>query len=177
MLSYLKTFFVTPPPTAVEQKQAAEKCENNFDFNGAIEKYKIAAEMFENMEAIASFSVCLISAARLLVTLEKYKEAIELFERVALKTKYNSLLKWSNATHLFHASLCGLMLNSLEMDKYEEMILHTSFKNSRQGEFLTKLIGAIENTDYQLFTQVFKEYDLTTWEASILLKLESKLFS
>lgn len=178
MLSYLKTFFVTPPPTAVEQKQAAEQCEKNFDFNGAIEKYKIAAEMFDNMEAVSSFCTCLVSAARLSVTLEKYKEAAELYERISLKTRYNSLLKWSNTKHLFHASLCRLALNNLEMDKYEEMLLHTSFKNSREGKFLIELIEAIENSDIQLFTDVVKEFEtitkLSMWETSLLLKIKTK---
>lgn len=178
MISYLKSFIVTPP-TAVEQKQAAEQCETNLDFVSAIEKYKTAANLFDNMDALASFSTCLVNAARLSAQLENYHEAIEMYERIVSKTMNNSLLKWSNRDHLFCASLCRLVLNNLSMDKYEDMLLHISFKNSREGMFLHELISAIENSDLDKFTDAVKEFDsitkLDSWKVSILLKIKNQI--
>lgn len=180
MISYLKSFIVAPPSlTAVEQKRDAEQCETNLDLVSAVEKYKIAANMFDNMDALASFSTCLANAARLSAQLDNYKQAIEMYERVVTKTQHNSLLKWSNRDHLFCASLCRLVLNNLSMDKYEDMLLHTSFKNSREGKFLVELISAIENNDIDMFTEAVREFDsitkLDSWKVSILSKIKNQI--
>jgi alpha-soluble NSF attachment protein len=179
MISYLKSLILPPTLTAVEQKQAAESCERNYDLVSAIEKYKIAADMFDKMDSIASFSTCLINAANLSVQLERYNEAIELYERVALKTRHNNLLKWSIEDYLFCASLCRLVLNNLEMDKYEDMLLHQSFKECRQGKFLVELISAIENNDVDMFTDAVRDFEsvrkLDPLKVTILSKIKNRL--
>jgi alpha-soluble NSF attachment protein len=167
---------------AKQQKEIAELCEKELDFEGAIEEYKAAADMFDGEDATSSSNACLLKVALFSAQLERFKEAIEIYEKISAKSIDNNLLKWSVKDYLFRAGLCHLALGDFvgakrAIDKYEEM--DQSFASSREGKFLREVLDAVEKYDVESFTNAVVEFDsitkLDSWKTSVLLKIKNQI--
>jgi alpha-soluble NSF attachment protein len=167
---------------AKQQKEIAELCEKELDFEGAIDEYKAAADMFDGEDATSSSNACLLKVALFSAQLERFKEAIEIYEKIAAKSIDNNLLKWSVKDYLFRAGLCHLALGDFvgakrAIDKYEEM--DQSFQSSREGKFLREVLDAVEKYDVESFTNAVVEFDsitkLDSWKTSVLLKIKNQI--
>ncbi len=167
---------------AKQQKEIAEICEKELDFEGAIDQYKAAADMFDGEDATSSSNACLLKVALFSAQLERYKDAIEIYERIAAKSIDNNLLKWSVKDYLFRAGLCHLALGDFvgakrAIDKYED--LDQSFSTSREGKFLREVLDAVDKYDIEAFTNAVVEFDsitkLDSWKTSVLLKIKNSI--
>jgi alpha-soluble NSF attachment protein len=167
---------------AKQQKEIAELCEKELDFEGAIDEYKAAADMFDGEDSTSSSNACLLKVALFSAQLERFKEAIEIYEKIAAKSIDNNLLKWSVKDYLFRAGLCHLALGDFvgakrAIDKYEEM--DQSFQSSREGKFLREVLDAVEKYDVESFTNAVVEFDsitkLDSWKTSVLLKIKNQI--
>lgn len=175
MFSYLKSFFVDPTPQ--DYYNEAKSYEDNFDYTKAIEKYEIATYMFYEKKDIGLYVHCAENLAILHIQSEHYERAIELYEKLVLNI--GDVLHTINPiNYLFYASLCRLLLGNFNksiMDKYENM-LRDPFEKSHQGQFLIKLMDAIEEKNVNSFTNAVIEWDdmnkLAPWQTTVLLRIK-----
>lgn len=175
MFSYLKSFFVDPTPQ--DYYNEAKSYEDGFNYANAAEKYEIAAYMFYESKDIGMYTYCTEKAALLHIQSEHYERAIELYEKLVLNIG-DICHTISPVYYLFNASLCRILLGNFNksiMDKYENM-LRDPFEKSHQGQFLIKLMDAIEEKNVLSFTNAVKEWDkmnkLAPWQTTILLKIK-----
>ena len=167
---------------AKQQKEIGELCEKEMDFEGAIDQYQAAADLYDGEDATAAGNGCLLKVALFSAQLERYKDAITIYEKVAAKAIDNNLLKWSVKDYFFRAGLCHLALGDLvgaqrAVEKYEEQ--DVSFADTREGKFLHEIMEAVDAYDVEAFTNAVVEYDsitkLDSWKTSILLKIKNSI--
>lgn len=102
-----------------------------------------------------------------------------MYENIVSKIVNNDLAKWSSTNYLFRASLCQIMLGNFDIEKYEKMLPHVSFKKSIEGKFLIDVYDALKGNDLSLFTDIVTQYNdikhLSAEEVSTLLQIKNKI--
>jgi len=167
---------------AKHQKEIAELCENEMEFEAAIENYQLAADYYEGEGSTSSANQCLLKVAHFSAQLEKYDKAIELYEQVANASLDNSLLKWSVKDYFLKAGLCHLCTGDTvgarrAIERYQE--LDITFPSQRECKFLVDLLAACEEHDVEKFTNTVAEYDaiskLDAWKTTVLLRVKNSI--
>jgi len=171
-------------------KEIGEMEEADLKFGNAIAAYEKAADCFTADDAQTSADQMYIKVADLAAMEEDYKRAIELYERVSLASVDNNLTKWSVTDYLFKACLCWLALSAKAgndrgrlvrdaLDKYKDM--HAQFEQSREYQFLDKLVPAFEERDVEAFQDEVANFDMMfkidRFKSTLLLKAKNSIMN
>jgi len=167
---------------AKHQKELAEICETENDFEGCLEEYQKAADYYDGEGSTTSSNQCLLKVAQYSAQLDQYDKSIQIYEKVGKQSLESNLLKWSAKDYFLRAGLCHLAAGDVvsgkrAIEQYQEW--DYSFNSQRECKFLDQLIAAAEKYDTEAFTQAVVEYDqvskLDNWKTSILLKIKNSL--
>jgi alpha-soluble NSF attachment protein len=153
----------------------------------AVDYYFKANDAFANANSATSGYQCLIKAADALVSQKQYKKAIGLYEKVAAQS-YNDLGKWSVKEYFFKALLSQLANEQKEfvsnvemaktsMGKYMEEF--PQFRDTREQQFVQKLIDAFEEESEEKFGDAVFEFDrisrLNPWFTALVAEVKKQL--
>lgn len=148
------------------------------DMDKSMQHYEKAADYFKGEESNSSANKCLLKVAQYAAQLENYDKAIEIYEQVASVALESSLLKYSAKEYFFRAALCHLCVDLLNaqhaLTRYEEM--YPAFQDSREYKLVKTLIGHLEESNMDGFTDSVKNYDsisrLDQWYTTMLLRIK-----
>lgn len=124
----------------------------------------------------------LLKVAHLAALAEDYFKAAEIYEKVAKDSVGNKLTKYSVRGYLLNAALCKLALGDVvdakkSLDEYS--LLSFEFSQSREFNFLSDIVDAVDNYDIDKFTKVVQEYNsisrLDPWHTKVLLKIKDSI--
>ncbi|KAL9644155.1 hypothetical protein ABK040_005619 [Willaertia magna] len=175
------------------EKEVAELCEKDEDYETALIHYKAAADFYEGENQKSSANQCIVKLAHICANLDKFDDAIEYFERAASAAVDDKLLKWGAKEYLFKAMICFLAKMETgdseedavadvtearnKLEEYKEMDIH--FVDSLECNLLTKVIDAIEKRDVKGFTIALRDHDkvqkLDNWKTTLFLKIKDKI--
>ncbi|KAJ1762217.1 vesicular-fusion protein S17 [Coemansia sp. RSA 2523] len=167
---------------AAHEKEIGKLSEELSDLERAMRAYEQAAQWYADDDSTALASGCLVKAASLAAQLENYTHAVELFEGIAEGAVDDSLTKWSVKDYFFKAALCRLAIPDAigaaeGLKRYQE--LDPSFSKTRECGFLDEIIGDIQNSDLQSFTDHVANYDsvsqLDNWKTTLLLRIKRQV--
>lgn len=159
----------------LEKEGAKEEC---------IMFYEQAADLFSTENSLSEANKCNLKIAQYAAELERYPQAIRIYEDVARACVDNNLLKYSAKGHLLCAGICQLCSADLHtirdaIERYRDIDLN--FDNSRECNFLTTLVDAMDEGDLDSFTNAVAEFDsltrLDAWKTSLLVRVKRKISS
>eukprot|EP01098_Paradermamoeba_levis_P008015 TRINITY_DN3339_c0_g1_i7.p1 TRINITY_DN3339_c0_g1~~TRINITY_DN3339_c0_g1_i7.p1 ORF type:complete len:322 (-),score=94.90 TRINITY_DN3339_c0_g1_i7:140-1012(-) len=165
---------------AKHHKDLAEICEQETDFESAIDNFQLAADFYEGENSPAAANGCLLKVAQYSGQLERYPKAIEIYEKVGFSSIDNKLLQWSVKDYFMRAALCHLangdqVSTRKALERYVER--DPSFSQQREYAFLTQILAAFEHYDQEAYTAAVTEYDsisrLDPWKTTILLRIKN----
>jgi len=164
------------------QKEIAEMYEASGDLEKSIQAFEAAAEFFEGEGSTSSGNSCLLKVAHSAALIENYTKAAEIFEKVAAESVNVDLLKFSVKEYLLKSGICQLCTGDVvackrALDKY--INLSAEFATTREYEFLSNLVTAIENYDSSAFATASQEYNsivkLDPWKTKLLVKIKESI--
>ena len=164
--------------------EIAEIYEKEFMIMDAIESYREAADLYKTESATFLEQKCLVKAADYMSTksIGLYSDAITIWENASSVSVDNSSLTFMSKEYLFKAALCRFatgdyVASARALKNYEEQ--NVSFAASRECQFLTEILNAIETYDLDYFTKAVVEYDSITplkpWYTEILLTIKKTI--
>ncbi|KAI7867095.1 soluble NSF attachment protein [Spinellus fusiger] len=152
------------------------------DLHLAMDHWEEAAKMYMADDSQAMVNKCWIKVAHFAAQLELFARAIEKFEAVAVASMNNPLTQWSLKEYFLKASLCHLCVG--DSVAHHRALTHycsmdVTFENTREYQFIERLVECIENEDEDMFTQNVHAYDqisqLDAWKTSLLLKVKKSI--
>jgi len=151
------------------------------DIDKAISNYEQAADYYKGEESNSAANKCMLKVAQYAAHMEKYDKAIEIYEQVATSAMDNQLLRYSAKDHFFRAALCHMCRDiqdaAISIQKYEEMF--PAFSDARECKLVKTLIGCVEDSNVDGFTDAVREYDtisrLDQWYTTILLRVKKSI--
>ncbi|KAI9479301.1 vesicular-fusion protein S17 [Coemansia sp. RSA 989] len=164
---------------AAQENEIGEISEKAMDLERAMRSYEQAGQWYADEDSTALANGCFLKAAALAAQLEDYIRAIELFEGIAEGSVDNSLTKWSIKDYFFKAALCRLAIpDSIgateAIKRYKD--LDPSFAKTRECSFVEEILGDIQSSDSQAFTDHVANFDrvcqLDNWKTTLLLRIK-----
>jgi len=166
-------------------KEVAEMVESDGNHELAIAKYRRAADLFDMDNKKSNSSQCRLKVASLLIELggiDSLREAAEVFEAAGKDALTAKLTSFSAKNHFFAALLVLLALgdpvqvnNKINLFKEYDF----SFGGSRECDFISKLIAAVEAYDIEVFESVCADFDRITpldpWKIKLLLQAKQPI--
>jgi alpha-soluble NSF attachment protein len=165
------------------EKELAELCEEEENFEAALQHYQTAADYFDGENQKSSANQCIVKVAHLNATIGKYDDAIEQFEKAANNSVEDRLLKWGAKEFLFKAGVCRLARMTepeeqiaevqAKIEDYKDLDVH--FSSSYECKLLDAAVPAFEKKDVTAFKRAMREYDqvqkLDPWKTNLFLKV------
>jgi alpha-soluble NSF attachment protein len=163
-------------------KEIAEIFELDHNKTLAIEAYENSAQMFERDNRKSDANSCMLKVALFVAERDELIKAGKIFENIAnytITTRFGAL---TTKGYLLQGLLCYLALGDQikvrnKIEEYKN--IDYSFASSRECDFVTKLIDAMESYDVDKFSQVCEEFDrvtpLDSWKISMLVKAKNIL--
>ncbi|XP_055342999.1 alpha-soluble NSF attachment protein-like [Paramacrobiotus metropolitanus] len=147
----------------------------------AIVHYERAADYYQGEESQSHAAKCLQKVAHYAAEKEDYMKAIQIFEQIANRNAENAMLKYSAKEYFFKAALCHLCVDPLNaqhaLTRYEETF--PSFQDTREYGLLKKVLGCMEDSNVDGFTEAVREYDsisrIDQWTTQLLLRAKRTL--
>lgn len=145
--------------------------------------YKRAAEKFDlDDHGKTNFTKCNLKVAEYAAKDGELQEAIQIFESEGEKALQNTLLQYGAKDHFLRAGILHLVVGDavtvkLAVEKYR--CLDPRFAGSREGELLTALAEAFEESDVESFVDKLQGYDdisrLDAWKTEFLSKVKENM--
>ncbi|KAF2367099.1 Tetratricopeptide-like helical domain [Trinorchestia longiramus] len=151
------------------------------DTEKAIQHYEQASDYFRGEENNSSANKCQLKVAMFAAELENYKKAINIYEQVGDNALASSLLKYSAKEYFFRACVCHLCYDVTDAEsalkRYEEK--YPAFQDSRECKLIKTLLGHLEESNVDGFTEAVSEYDsisrLDQWYTKLLLRVKKSI--
>eukprot|EP00475_Leptophrys_vorax_P013038 TRINITY_DN1942_c0_g1_i1.p1 TRINITY_DN1942_c0_g1~~TRINITY_DN1942_c0_g1_i1.p1 ORF type:complete len:241 (-),score=61.05 TRINITY_DN1942_c0_g1_i1:73-795(-) len=171
-------------------KNIAELCEEDKNYQGAIDAYTRSADCYEAEDQKTSRGQALLKVAHYSALLEDYKRAIDLLEDVAASCLDNQLLAWGAKEHYFKAMLCHFALAAKSssanhkwddaenaLDKYKGN--YPAFDGSRECKMVEQSLNALKEGDIEKYQDAIVDFDtfskLDDWKAGLLLLVKREV--
>jgi len=168
------------------QKQMAEKCENELQYELATTYYKKAADYFsmENTNSRSFEQQCLLKAADLMCINDfpnAYLESVKIYEKVGLQYLNVALLK-PGAKDLFFKCVCLHIAYGDEFAAQQSLNKFISedptFNETREQEFLSEAIEAVKHRKEEelqvAITKLHKYSNMDKWRINVFTKMKNK---
>ena len=132
---------------------------------GAMTFYETAADLYhnDNPPKKSNGNQCLLKVAEILsVKIKDYKKAADIYEQLAVNSLETKLGAYSAKGHFFNSLLCHLATydnvnTSIKFSQYVEK--DYTFGNSREGDFIEKILKACDDFDADAFEEKCNLYD------------------
>jgi len=139
-----------------------------------------ASEYYSGEDQTSSANKCLEKVALISGQLERYAEAVSIFKQLGVSSMESNLLKFNAKKYFQQAALCHLARKDAvgaRADMEEFKTIDYTFGDSREAQFVEKLIEACSQYDVEAFTDAVYEYDkvskLDPWKTTILLRIKT----
>jgi alpha-soluble NSF attachment protein len=160
-------------------KEVAEMVETDGNHDLAIAKYRHAADLFDMDNKKSNSSQCRLKVASLLINIgsaDALREAAEVFEAAGRDSLTAKLTSFSAKNHFFAALLVLMAMGdpvqvNNKMSAFKDADF--SFNGTRECDFITKLVAAVEAYDIESFETACSDFDRITpldpWKIKLLL--------
>ena len=153
---------------------------------GAMTFYETAADLYhnDNPPKKSNGNQCLLKVAEIVSgKLEDYKKAAEIYEQLAVNSLETKLGAYSAKGHFFNSLLCHMATYdnvnvAIKLSQYIEK--DYTFGNSREGQFIDKLLKACDDFDEDTYTSECALWDrispISPQMTTILLRIKKHNF-
>ena len=162
-------------------QKIAQECEENFDYNNAIDKYKKAADYFtmDTQNTKSMQQQCLLKVADLMCISnhkDMFTEAPKIYEKIGMQYLTSPLLK-STAKDLFFKNVVCYIANkdevTAEVNLKKFLLEDPTFDDTRDSKFLKAIIKCITDpVDPEGFKKEVQSYktirELDKWKLMML---------
>lgn len=180
------------------QKEVADMFESDGNLEMALQMFEQAADLYSKDNKKSNSKDCLVKVATISSTracnlrneksdpmnankaIEEFQKASAIFEQVGKECLESKLGSFSAKGYFFQSLLCTLALGdevAIEQKLNHYKNVDYSFPNSRECQFVEKLLSAIQSMSVEEFATACSEFDRITpldpWKTSVLLAIKN----